>query len=117
MAAKYAKAVNSIVKGILQEGGEVRFTVTSRSMEPTMKAGDAVFIKKVPTEDLQEGDIIAFQADDVTFTHRIVEKREIDGNIGFVTKGDNVERADFPIRAEQVLGKVVRIDPSNCDRG
>jgi hypothetical protein len=51
----------------------------------------------------------------VIFTHRIVEKREIDGNIGFMTKGDNVGRPDLPIGAEQVLGKVVRIDPSNCE--
>jgi signal peptidase len=78
------------------------------SMEPAYKEGDVVLIKDVDVNDLHVGDVVVFEALDLQVMHRIVEERGgSDGELMFVTQGDNVARPDFPIQASQINGKLV----------
>lgn len=90
--------------------GVTPLVVQSGSMSGTaadhIEVGDLVLIDKVDTQDLKEGDIIAFKDKNILVTHRIksIEKDE-NGKLLFTTKGDanNVEDAN-PVTADNVVG-------------
>jgi signal peptidase I len=80
--------------------------VSSQSMWPTLKKGDLIFVQGVDNpEDLQVGDIIAFQHPKGMTVHRVVE---IDGDL-ITTQGDANPVEDKPIRFDQVVGRVLTI--------
>lgn len=81
------------------------FIVLSGSMEPTIMTGDIAIIKECNTNELKEGDIIAFRSGKSVITHRILEVTQENGETVFITKGDNNNIEDkYPVRAEQVEG-------------
>lgn len=71
------------------------FIVLSGSMETQISAGDIVVVKEIDTQNLKKGDIIAFKEDDVVITHRIDEVEEKDGQVQYITKGDNNKTQDI----------------------
>ncbi|SHE31204.1 signal peptidase I [Clostridium fallax] len=84
------------------------YTILTGSMEPKIKPGDIVLVKKVAEDELKEGDIITFKEDNRIVTHRIVEKN----NNGFITKGDNNNVKDSEIVKENnIIGQVKLVIP------
>lgn len=80
--------------------------VTSESMYPTLKRGDLVFIRGVDKpEDLNVGDIIAFEDPSGFAIHRIVE---LEGSL-ITTKGDANQDADQPIVFDDVIGRTMEV--------
>lgn len=77
------------------------YIIVSPSMEPTINAGDMIFVKKVNVDKLEEGDIISFNKENIVATHRIIN---IDGDT-VTTKGDNNNLEDTPIKKSDVIGK------------
>ena len=86
--------------------GYAFFEVASGSMEPALHINDVVLVK-ITRENLNKGNIIAFQTDKAIITHRILF---IDGNI-ITVKGDHNNVVDKPITYSQVIGKVVKVFP------
>ncbi len=81
------------------------YNVVSGSMEPALPVGSLVYTREQEPETLEEGDIIAYNGNGMTITHRVVrndrELREI------ITKGDANPAEDFtPVRYGSVIGKV-----------
>ncbi|WP_024291813.1 signal peptidase I [Lacrimispora indolis] len=73
--------------------------VLTGSMEPGIRPGDAVLIRKVQSEkemyQLKTGDVITFTRGGITITHRILETLYDEaGNVSFRTKGDNNKSPD-----------------------
>ena len=88
--------------------GIYMFNIVSESMEPTLKINDVVVVKKCEATQLQKGDIITFQQDGRTISHRILDITKDKNIIKFRTKGDNNEIPDSDLVPEsQVYGKVV----------
>lgn len=81
------------------------------SMEPNFERGDVVIIQDVPTESLEVNDVIRYRQSTLDLVHRIIDIQETDGDRIFITKGDNVARADPPVTAERISGKVVFVLP------
>lgn len=84
------------------------YTVLSGSMEPALPTGCAVYVKKVPCQEIKDGEIIAFLAGEqgMRVTHRVVKADR--KNKCFVTKGDANDCPDSsPVSWEAVCGKVV----------
>ncbi|WP_051931830.1 signal peptidase I [Clostridium sp. KNHs214] len=77
------------------------FIVLSGSMEPKIKPGDVILVKKTHIEELKEGDILTYISEDNFITHRI---KKIQGN-SLITKGDANNVEDSPIKSSQVYGK------------
>lgn len=82
--------------------------VTTGSMEPTIKVGGMVFVKKITA--YSAGDIITFQQgpDQRSLTtHRIIDIKDVNGRKMFKTKGDAVNQPDDELVPEnRVAGKV-----------
>lgn len=92
--------------------------ILTGSMEPLIKPGDMVLIKKITSEKeinaLKEGDIINYTRDDqLIVTHRIKEVI-IDeaGNRSFQTKGDNNKSIDSkPVQPNSINGSIIDTIP------
>jgi signal peptidase I len=83
-------------------------TSTGTSMEPLLHAGDAVVIRKVAVEDLQQGDVVAVQYRSVYLLHRIVELYDIPPGIRMaVTKGDNLPDPEPAVPASRIRGRLI----------
>lgn len=62
--------------------------VGSNSMYPYILKGDAVIIKKISADKINEGDIIAFKKDGLVIIHRVVDIKITNDKKTFLTKGD-----------------------------
>lgn len=70
------------------------FIVLSGSMETEIFAGDVAVVKEVDTATLKKDDIIAFRSGDIVITHRIYDIVQEEGEIKYITKGDNNNAED-----------------------
>ena len=92
--------------------GYKAFIITTNSMEPSIKDGDAILIKKTKEGDLKEGDVITFDRDNESITHRIVSVHEEDGKYLYVTKGDNNNVEDKQkVKYDDIKGKKIIVFP------
>ena len=85
--------------------GYTPYAILSGSMVPQYQAGDLVYIKETPPQEIRSGDVIAFVADEsrTVVTHRVVE--EDHQAHSFRTKGDANNSVDGkPVLYENVLG-------------
>ena len=84
--------------------------VASGSMSPAINKGDVVVIHKINDDgygNIEKGDVLAFQYDNVTIVHRVVNVVQDNGKYYFYTKGDaNNHEDNFTIEKEMVIGKV-----------
>ena len=84
--------------------------VASNSMKGQFSRGDMVMMRSLTTEqaaeNLKVGDIIQFKSGNIHIIHRIIEiQNDHNGEVQFITKGDNNEKADDnPVSPDRVVG-------------
>lgn len=82
--------------------------IATGSMEKELYVGDVAIIKKCNANDVNEGDIIQYQMEGYTVIHRIIEKKQKNGEFYFITKGDNNNAPDQKeVKENQLIGKVI----------
>ena len=90
--------------------GRSVLVIVTGSMEPSLRVGDYIFVRRVDPSALAEGDIISFYSESsdingMLVTHRITEVCA-DGT--FVTRGDaNPVDDNAHVRPERIVGKYV----------
>ncbi len=84
------------------------YLISTESMEPELKKGDAIIIKKVAEDQLRVNDIVTFKINGEIITHRIVRIDEANSEKFYITKGDNnnVEDSD-ELRFSDIEGKQI----------
>ena len=88
------------------------FIVMSGSMETTINIGDLVIVKKVNSNSIHTGDIIAFKNGNIVISHRVKEVINDSGTYKFKTKGDNNNVADdFIVSSDAIEGIFVNKIP------
>lgn len=94
-------------------GADYALTVQSGSMEPAISTGSVVFVKDIPAENVEEGDIITYRDDGGNLiTHRVIKKYTAGDSLRFVTKGDaNENRDSEPVYRNDFVGKVTMSVP------
>ena len=75
--------------------------VLSGSMEPNINIDDLVLIHK--TDKYDKGDIVSFKNNNGETLHRIVEINDLN----IITKGDNNNTNDEPIKKDDITGKYI----------
>ena len=86
-----------------------KYLVVSGSMEPELYAGDiAIINRNVEFQDVEIGDIIIFRYKDMNIIHRVVDRKDIDGERHLKTKGD-ANRSDdgYLTTANNYCGKAL----------
>lgn len=91
--------------------GFIPMTVESDSMAPTFSQNDLIMVREIDDVNaLQKDDVITFwtiiNGKKVKNTHRIIEVKNVYGNVSFVTKGDNVDvRDSLEVYPVDIIGK------------
>ena len=94
----------NILRSQLNSNRDADITVTGVSMEPLLRAGDMVTIRR--TESYEVGDILVFlYKNDELLIHRLLRIKDQ----RYFCKGDNAFRLE-DVTYEQILGKVVKIN-------
>lgn len=116
--------------GVQRFGDYQILVVITDSMEPSIKVGEGVFVKRTPLNEIKasttieakDGDVLTFYRayDNVIVTHRVIEiLPQEDGSYDFKTLGDNLHAQTCPVggcnpetnydyvEGQYVLGKVV----------
>jgi signal peptidase len=83
------------------------FLISGVSMEPTLKAGDVVIVKKSSPEDIQIGDVVLFNKEEKRVLHRVVEINRSGMETEIITQGDANNVADEPVPISGVQGKAI----------
>lgn len=82
--------------------------IATGSMEPNIHVGDVVVISCLDKQDLEVGDVIAFQKDGQTVVHRVVETIGQGEDVAYVTQGDANNGPDSgQVTGAELEGKVV----------
>ena len=93
-------------------------TVTSDSMFPTLKPNDIIIVEPVGIDEINKGDIIAFDSHTEgigIIAHRAVDIFEKEGKIGIDTKGDHLDEPDlWTVYDENLVGIVTEINPDTA---
>lgn len=81
--------------------------IGSDSMKPTYSRGDAIIFEKKKIEDIQVGEILAFQKNGTIITHRVINIKQIGATYQMQTKGDANNAPDaFEVEESEILGVV-----------
>ncbi|MBW1942654.1 MAG: hypothetical protein JRJ51_07455 [Deltaproteobacteria bacterium] len=80
------------------------------SMYPTLRPGDTLVVREIPSKDIQVGDILCIPENGNYVSHRVVHLETKDNLRLISTKGDNLNRCAPPVEIrEDALLKVVMV--------
>ena len=98
-------------QALLQRGRRVVVTVSSGSMEPTLRPGDRVTVERVEPAGLRWGDIVLYESPLAGLVvHRLIwTVPPLARPRSIYTKGDALPYLDRPCPADGVLGRVIEI--------
>lgn len=97
--------VLTLITSKVSLGGFQSFVVLTGSMSPLIPQGSVVYTFK--QDGYKKGDIITFEQNGVTVTHRIVEKITENNTTLYETRGDANNATDSePVPSKDVVGKV-----------
>ena len=94
----------SVFLAVVELKGFKLVTVESGSMEPKIRVGDLVVVSPLANWP-RVGEVISFQSrinQQETITHRVYSVNIKEGYL--VTKGDNLQSTDPPLRLHQITG-------------
>jgi signal peptidase I len=107
---------NSVIAYLYREavrnGQSLWFRVASGSMHPLLRIGEQVYIEPITAEQLQIGDIAAFETETGLVIHRIVQRRQENADIQLIEMSDVHLRAG-QVKSGAVIGRVVIIRLGN----
>ena len=94
---------------MLRGHGAVCLELRGTSMLPSLWPGDLLTIQNAEHREVVPGDIVLVMRDDRFFVHRLIERRQDQDRVLWITRGDAVPQNDPPVRASELLGSVVGI--------
>lgn len=93
------------------------YVIVTSSMEPTLKVGDVILVKKVNPNKIKIGDIVTYNGMESDFAGKIIthqvkditEEKDDNGNKRkiFYTKGTTNNMVDPAVYEEQLCGKMI----------
>lgn len=105
------KIIRDIGFSLLAEGRIMKVRADGYSMFPSLKPGSVIYIQPVTGDTTPfPGEIVAWKRESGLVVHRLVRILKNDGNILFITRGDSCTIEDKAVGADQVVGKVIRVE-------
>lgn len=103
---EYQLIAQELVRESLSSQGKARLRVISDSMAPLINIDDFVVIEQPALHEYKPGDIVVIDRKGELITHRLVRL----GIEKWYTKGDRFHALDDPISADDLIGKVIKIE-------
>jgi ribosomal protein S18 acetylase RimI-like enzyme len=102
-----------LLRGMTERGVPLRTAARGSSMAPFIRDRDVLTIAPLNGVDPRVGDVVAFTLTDagILSIHRIVART----SRGWLVRGDNAAQADGAVTADQILGRVVRVERNGRD--
>jgi len=115
------KVFPDITAELLEGGHSIRFQAPGRSMHPTIRDGETITVEPVTPSGVKVGDILLYRGKSGVIAHRMlqIEREKTDARAGssslspdclFILRGDASVNCDYPVEADQILGKVVSVE-------
>lgn len=98
-----------LLADVLRSGGTVTLRVFGGSMWPWLRSGDALSVRREDAARIHPGEVVLFVREGRLFAHRVIRKIARDGRAVLITKGDALPRADAPLDARELLGRVFHV--------
>jgi signal peptidase I len=118
------KVSKAMVEEAVRSFGQVRLRVLGTSMTPSVLPGDLISVQRAELHEISTGEIVLFSRDERLFVHRAVSSATEGRARCLTTRGDRLGYNDPPVRASELLGRVVSIErgrqifhPDNDVRG
>lgn len=93
---------------LLSEGKTVRIKAHGYSMYPCIKPGSLILIEPLRLKGMPvPGEIIAIKRENGLVVHRLVKIINKNRVTTFIARGDSNARADNPVSAEMIAGRIV----------
>ena len=110
--SQYSASDDDIIAALhieaVREGQSLWFRVASGSMHPILRIGEQVRIEPTTAEQVQVGEIAAFETGEGLVIHRIVQQRQEVSGIQLLEMSDAHFRAER-VASSAVVGRVVAI--------
>ncbi len=113
----FASTTDEIIGSSLESGATILFTIPTRSMLPTLAPGDRLLVRGIRAGEAHVGDILLIRSDLYWLAHRLIERRQINGNWSFVTQGDYGVEPDRIWSSEQIRGKITLVERRGLRHG
>jgi len=86
--------------------------IRGQSMEPKIKEGDFILIKKISATDVVVGDIIAYDISDKKYVHEVTDISTEPEQIIFKTNCDPLDLGyDYVASSSSLIGEVIYVIP------
>jgi uncharacterized repeat protein (TIGR01451 family) len=95
----------AVARDLLRAGTAVSFEASGLSMLPEIQDGDVLHVAPVVASALRRHEIVLTEDNGQLRAHRLIVA-DVRGD-RFVTQGDASQEPDAPVRAHQILGRVV----------
>ncbi len=109
-----SKILLDLTTELLSQGTTVRFRPSGRSMYPSIREGELITVEPVVASDVTLGDIVLYRSEKGVIAHRVVGTSPTQSSVlsppHFFLRGDASLSCDEPVKAEQILGRVVGVE-------
>lgn len=93
----------------LRGHGTARLKAWGTSMLPSVWPGDLLTIQSIAPDEVAPGEIVLVLRNNRFLVHRLVEKRQGQDSVSWITRGDAMPDNDPPAAAPELLGRVAGI--------
>ena len=106
-----------LTRELLQRGCHVRFRAAGTSMHPTIRDGEVVTVAPASGDAFAVGDVLLCRFGRRPTAHRVVAVQPSDdGRPVLHLRGDNLCSPDGPVRAEDVIGRVLTVSRDGSEQ-
>jgi hypothetical protein len=121
-----------LITELLHDGYKVSFSAPGHSMFPTITANEIIMVEPIEPETVRMRDIILYRTNGQLIAHRVVginshtginalphsdldtPPSALDPQNIFTCRGDAAAACDGPVKAGQILGRVISIERYGC---
>ena len=111
--ANASKLLLDLTAELLSLGTSVRFRPSGRSMYPSIRDGELITVEPVVASAVTLGDIVLYRSQRGLIAHRVVGSSPTQSSVlspHYFLRGDASLSCDQPVVAEQILGRVIRVE-------
>jgi len=100
----------ALAEHVVDTGMSIRFRACGDSMYPAILDGDRITVAPVAAHEIARGDILLYRDGNRVLAHRLIGVAAYGTERRFRLRGDTNVRCDAPVRAAQIVGRVVAVE-------